>query len=181
MVGRDKSIFWNSKYDILEIIMKSLVIYYSFEGNTRFIAETIAAQLQADLLELIPKKDLTSKGLTKFIWGGRQVVRRIKPDLQPLTKDPAAYDLLVIGTPVWAFTFAPALRSFFAQVPIKNKKIALFCTHQGIMARTLENMEKALTGNQIIAKTHFLSPVEKDKETIISQAKAWARTIFQGK
>lgn len=101
----------------------------------------------------------------------------VKPELVAFDKDPAAYDLLVIGTPVWAWTFTPAIRSFFAQAALKDKKIALFCTHEGSPGKTLEHMEKKLGGNEIVSKAGFLAPVEKDKETIVKQATDWARDI----
>ena len=41
--------------------MKKLVIFHSFEGNTRQIAETIANPVDADLLELKPKTEIPSK------------------------------------------------------------------------------------------------------------------------
>ncbi|MBI6872212.1 flavodoxin family protein [Clostridium aciditolerans] len=34
--------------------MKKLVVFYSFEGNTRYIAQSIAKAINADLLELKP-------------------------------------------------------------------------------------------------------------------------------
>lgn len=36
--------------------VKSLVVYYSRTGNTRFVAEMIAEKLKADIEELIDKK-----------------------------------------------------------------------------------------------------------------------------
>jgi len=59
--------------------MRSSVVYYSFGGNTRFIAESIAEAVGADLLEIKPKKELSSKGFMKYLWGGRQVVMGEKP------------------------------------------------------------------------------------------------------
>ncbi len=53
--------------------MKKLVIFYSFEGNTKLIAENIAQAIGADLLELKPKKKMKSKGFMKFVWGGQHL------------------------------------------------------------------------------------------------------------
>ena len=36
--------------------MKNLVVYYSLEGNTKLIAEFIAKEIGADIIELKPKK-----------------------------------------------------------------------------------------------------------------------------
>ena len=51
--------------------LRSIVIFYSYEGNTRFIANTISKEIYADILELKPKKDMNSKGFMKYVWGGR--------------------------------------------------------------------------------------------------------------
>lgn len=70
--------------------------------------------------------------------------------------DFSKYDTLVIWTPVWAFTFTPALRSFLETVKLANKKIILFCTHEWQPWKTLENMEKFLwKNNQILMKKDF--------------------------
>ena len=48
--------------------MKSLVVYYSRTGNTRFAAEKIAKNLNADLCEILDKKN--RKGKFVFLTGG---------------------------------------------------------------------------------------------------------------
>lgn len=42
--------------------MKALVLYHSFSGNTRLIAEAAAKELNADLEELKPVKPLNASG-----------------------------------------------------------------------------------------------------------------------
>ncbi len=37
-------------------IMGSIVVYYSLEGNTEYIAENVAEKLGADILRIDPKK-----------------------------------------------------------------------------------------------------------------------------
>jgi len=67
--------------------MKKLVIFYSFEGNTKYIAENIAEAVGADILELKPKKDVSSGGFMKYLWGGRQVVLGKKPELTAMREE----------------------------------------------------------------------------------------------
>lgn len=62
--------------------MKSIVVFYSLEGNTRMIAQAIAKETGADLLELRPKQEIPKKGFRKFFWGGKSVVFREQPDLE---------------------------------------------------------------------------------------------------
>ena len=94
--------------------MKSLVIFYSFEGNTKLMAENIAQTAEADVLELKPKKEIQSKGFMKYFWGGKAAMMKEKPELLPFDKNIQDYDLIFIGTPVWAWTYSPPLNSFFS-------------------------------------------------------------------
>ena len=52
---------------------KDLVVYYSLEGNTEYVAEKIREKTGADLLKLVPKKAYHDKGLAKFLWGAVRV------------------------------------------------------------------------------------------------------------
>lgn len=144
--------------------LKKLVIYYSFEGSTEFIAKIIAEKLGADVLKLEPEKEIKSRGFLKFFLGGRQAMMKEKPELKPLAKNPLDYDLIFIGTPVWAWTFSPPLRSFFNQVKLKNKKIVLFCSFGGGLGKTFVNMKKELVGNEIIAEKTFQEPVKNPEK-----------------
>lgn len=154
------------------------MIYYSLSGNTRFVAETIAKTVGADILELKPKLDLSKRGFMKYAWGGRQVIMKYKPELLDFDKDINDYDILFIGTPVWAFSFAPALRSFFAKIKIVNKKIAIFCCHGGIMGKTLENMKKYLSGNEILGEIDFKEPLKFNRDEARVKAENWVRELL---
>ena len=157
--------------------MKKLVVYYSFEGNTRFISGEIAKESGADTLELKPKNEPRPRGFMKFIWGGKQVFFRVKPELVPFDKDPSAYDMIFLGTPVWAWRHAPAVESFFSQVRLTNKKIALFCCHGGGKGKALEKMKEKLPGNEIVGQMDFKEPLGTDKQASAAKARDWTRQL----
>ena len=152
---------------------KVLVVFYSYEGSTRLMAKTIAQVIQADLLECKPVKDIKSKGFTKYLWGSRQVIFKKKPELEKFEKNPDDYDVIIIGTPVWAFNYTPTIRSFLTQVKLKNKKIGLFYCHEGGPGKTLENLKNELSENTIVGEIDFLNVFE-NKEENIEKAKNWA-------
>lgn len=156
--------------------MKKLVVYYSLEGNTRFVAEAVAKELGADLLELKPKKDVSPTSPMRYLWGGKQVVMGERPELFPLSKEAGNYDLIVIGTPVWAFTYAPAINAFLQLQPITGKKVAFFCCHEGGMAKTFDNLKKALAGNEILGQLDFNYPLKK-KEAALAKIGEWVKTL----
>jgi flavodoxin len=158
--------------------LKKLVVFYSFEGNTRFVAETIAGKVGADLLELRPQKEISTHGFMKYFWGGRQATMKKKPELLPIDKDPDDYDLIYLGTPVWAFTFAPPLRTFLTGHPPVRKQIALFCCYEGGLGKTFENFRMLLNDNEILSEKTFLHPL-RQKDQTQAQAEQWAGEVAE--
>ena len=109
--------------------MKTLIVFYSRTGFTKKLALALAAKLQADTEELV---DNTSrKGIMGWLKGGRDAVKKFMTVISPAQKDPALYDLVVLGSPVWAGTMAPALRTYLTQQKSKVKKYGCFCTMGG--------------------------------------------------
>lgn len=160
--------------------MKILVVYYSFDGNTRFIAEEIAKIAGGDLLGLQVKSAQEPKhNFMKYLWGGKQVFQKLEPELVPFNCDVSAYDLMFIGTPVWAWTYAPALNSFFSRFPFTGKKVALFCCSGGQPRKTLEKMRDRLGGNECLGNIHFREPLRFGKDAAAAQAREWATLIVE--
>ena len=54
--------------------MKRLIVYFSLEGNTEYIANKLADMTGADKLNLVPVKAFADKGFAKFFWGGKAAV-----------------------------------------------------------------------------------------------------------
>ena len=121
--------------------MKTLVVFYSLEGNTEYVAGKIAEKLGADTLKLIPKKAYSDKGFSKFFWGGKSAVMAEKPELEPYHVDLSSYDQIIFGFPVWAGTFAPPIRTFVSDnaASLKGKHISAYACQSGAGA------EKALS------------------------------------
>jgi len=157
--------------------MKTLVIFYSFEGNTKLIAENIAKTIDADILELKPKNEIKTKGFMKYVWGGKAAMMKEKPELIPLDKNIEEYDMLFVGTPVWAWSYAPPLNTFFSTQSIANKKIALFCCHGGVKGKIFDKMKQALADNEILGQIDFQDPLKRETIVSIQKAKDWAESI----
>ena len=158
--------------------MKTLVIYYSFEGNTKLIAENIAKAVDAEILEIKPVEEIKTKGFMKFFWGGKQVMMNEKPELQPLDKNPNNYELIMIGTPVWAWGPAPPMKTFLEKYKFENKKIALFCCHGGGKGKIFDKMKTALDEkNEFIGQIDFIEPLKKKTREKIDKAVEWAKRI----
>jgi flavodoxin len=157
--------------------MKKLVVYYSLDGNTKLIAEAIASETGADILELMPVKEITRNNFLKYFSGGKEAMTKAEPELMPFNVKPEDYDLIFIGTPVWAWTYAPALRTFFKTQKLKNKKVALFCCHGGGPRNFFEKFEEAVAGNTILGRVEFKDPIRNAKEIDVQMARDWSKLI----
>ena len=114
--------------------MKCAVIYFSWSGNTRFAAETVAKKAGADLFEIKAETPYNSNfnkccDEAKPECYGKKL-RAIKP-IEGL--DLAKYDVVFVGTPNWWGTMAPPVRTWVTQSKeaLKGKKVCLFQTHGG--------------------------------------------------
>ena len=109
--------------------MKSLVTYYSFSGNTdkiaRIFAKILGAKGQVDIQRLKPVKEVTT-----FVGQCRAARRKEKPELEGDVKyDAAPYDLVLVGSPVWAFVPTPAVNTFLDKVSgLKGKRVIVLLT-----------------------------------------------------
>ena len=99
------------------------------------------------------------------------------PELHPYDINLDEYDMLVIGSPVWATTYAPAVNTFFTQNEIKGKKVALFCCHAGGMGKFFQKTKDRLEGNEFLGEIDFKDPLKGDKDKEVQKAKEWASQL----
>ncbi|MFZ5974918.1 MAG: flavodoxin family protein [Bacillota bacterium] len=158
---------------------KTLIIYYSLDGNTQFVANALAEKLGADLLPIKPVKDLQKKGFWKFFFGGMQVVFGKKPKLLPMDKKPADYKSIIIGTPVWASSFAPPIKTLLESNTIAGKNVAVFCCCGGGPGKTITNMTAKLEkDNTVIGSQDFLNPRANEQDTL-KAVDAWSQELME--
>lgn len=150
--------------------MRTAIVYYSMSGNTKYVADKIANELrtsgEVDIIRIEPVKAYPDQGAKKFIWGGKSAVMGDKPRLQPYVFQSAQYDRIIFGTPVWASTFAPPLRTFIHDhAELKDKKIAVFtCFSGGGADKAIDKMKKYIGIDTFEAELVLTDPKEHVKE-----------------
>lgn len=158
--------------------MAVIVVYFSLEGNTKLIAEIIAETVGADTAELKTSKEYPTQGFKKFFWGGKSVLFGEKPELTNDPIDVSHYDTIILGTPVWAASFAPALKTFFSNYHVTGKRVALFACHGGGGAKKcLANIKAAIPDNEFIGEIEFQDPKKNPKENT-AKAVEWAKNLL---
>lgn len=149
--------------------MKTLIAYYSLEGNTDFAAGRIAAALGADALRLEPVKAYPDSGFQKFFWCGKSAVMAEKPALQPYSVRLDDYDRVVLGFPVWAGNVAPPIRTFVRDNDLSGKRVAAFACQSGAGAEKAFGKLKACPGvGALEAELILIDP--KDKPSAANDA-----------
>ena len=133
--------------------MRTIIVYYSLEGNSASVAEKLAEALGAETLRLEPEKAYPTGGMKKFLWGGKSAVMGEEPPLKPYAFNAADWDRVVFGFPVWAGTFAPPLRTFIKEqgAELENKAVAAFACQSGSGGERAIGKLAALLGRKDLA------------------------------
>ena len=155
--------------------MKSLVVYYSRTGNTRFVAEKIAEVLRADLEELIDKKD--RRGAIGWLSAGMDASLNRETEIGQTRHSPSGYDLVVLGVPVWDLRVPPAMRTYLNRNDL-SKKIALFCTNAGSSAENTLSSLITLARNQNPLAQLVVSKVLKNPKQAESKVENWCKELI---
>lgn len=146
--------------------MKVLVVYYSRTGNTGLVAEAIAESLNSNVEEIKDKRDRT--GAIGYLRSGYEALFKKLTEIQPINKNPEEYDLVIIGSPVWAGRLSSPVRTYMTEQSRKIKNTAFFATC-GINSgkifsqmeelskppiATLEIKEKEVKSDEYLKKVH---------------------------
>ena len=145
--------------------MKTLIVYYSHDGNTDWAAKKIAEKCGFDVLRLEPEKAYPESGFRKFFWGGKSAVMAEKPALRPYEFDAAAYDRILFGFPVWAGNVTPPIRTFVQEQDLAGKRIAAFACQSGSGAeKAFGKLKAALGVGTLEAELVLIDPKDKPSE-----------------
>jgi flavodoxin len=127
---------------------RTLIVYHSRTGHTRHVAQALARRLHADLDEIRIVQPLS--GAAGYTMCAIEALAGLTPALRPAHRDPSAYELVVIGTPVWFWNLSSPVRSWLAAHPLKQR-VAYFCTMGGSGSGRVFAAMAQLTGRAPVA------------------------------
>jgi flavodoxin len=147
--------------------MKALIIYYSWTGKTEIVAKAIAKTLNADIRKIEEVKE--RKGFFGFINGGYCAIKEKSSEIKSMDFNLDNYDIVFLGTPVWASKPAPAINAFVSKAKFNDKKVIVFVT---MGSNSNKSAIKVLTdaveskGGKIINSFAIRTGKVKDKKII---------------
>ncbi len=151
------AIFSNAKAE--ETNDKILVAYFSATGNTKVVAEKLAAAINADLFEIVPEQLYTSDDLN---WQNNQSRSSIemgdkssRPQIVSKIEDISQYNIVFVGSPIWWGREPSIMDTFIESYDFADKTIIPFVTSgssnigdYGANLQALAPNAKVLTGKR---------------------------------
>ncbi len=128
---------------------KKLVVYYSYTGHTRMIAESIQKKLGCDILEIKPVKPYSTNYQTVVDEEQNNDSLNKTPEIQKIDKDLKNYDEIIIGSPVWWYTIAPVIRTFLKENDLSGKTIKAFATNAGWLGQTFQEIKRLCPNSKV--------------------------------
>ena len=118
------------------------------------ISEGIAMPLGAMLMSIMVGWEIKPKSLygsydDVVAQGEQEVKRGFLPELKAMDIDLDRYDTIVLGTPVWWYTCAPATRAFLTAHDLGGKTVYPFATNGGWLGRTLKDVAALCPGADV--------------------------------
>lgn len=124
--------------------MKICIIYHSYSGITKKLAEQLQSACGGDLIEVVPQQKYNT--LTAYTVGCMRARNQECDPIVPDVIDVSAYTLLVLGTPVWMYMPTPAANAAVAALRgCGGKKAVIFATCGGKPGQTIPILKHALS------------------------------------
>lgn len=117
--------FFNSinRKGVIKMKNNSLIVYYSWTGNTAVVAQEIQRLTEFDMQRIEEEKNRT---LGKIAGAAMGAVFGFKSSIKPMDFKLEDYENIFLGAQVWAKKTTPAINSYLKKASFKNKKVWLF-------------------------------------------------------
>lgn len=135
--------------------MKTLLVYFSADGNTEQAALAIAPLLTASVVKLAPVKAYPRFILARFPVCALEAMRRKPRAIQEPALQVADFDRILIGTPTWMGYMAPPVRQFIRANNFAGKQLAFFATCSHLPQDTIIEAEILLQGATVMGRRVF--------------------------
>ncbi|HJJ04622.1 MAG TPA: flavodoxin [Clostridiaceae bacterium] len=150
--------------------MSKLVVYFSYTGNTRMIANKIKEKLNCDILEIKTVVPYSNDYDTVVNDEHNSEASNYLPEIQDISLDLSKYNEIILGTPVWWYRPVPAIRTFLTQNDLSGKVIKPFATNAGWLGRTFKEIKtlcpdsEVADGMNIVFESYSDKLVTKEQE-----------------
>jgi menaquinone-dependent protoporphyrinogen IX oxidase len=154
--------------------MRLLVAFHSRTGYTRRVAEMLAGECNGVVDEICPLRE--HRGFTGYLRCAFEARAGHIPPILPPRHDPGTYELVIIGTPIWAWSLASPVRTYLHGHGPALKRVAFYCTMGGAGAENAFNEMRELCGRAPLA-TLALTKGQIDAHRLEAPLEAFVRAL----
>ena len=129
--------------------MKKIVVYYSYTGNTKKIADMIKEKLNCDVLELTPKIPFSTDYQTVVDEYQNNSIDNKEVEINDININLNDYEEIIIGTPVWWYTISPVVVTFLKKYDLSGKVVIPFATNAGWLGKTFKDVQKLCPNSKV--------------------------------
>ena len=148
---------------------KILVAYFSASGVTERAAKEIADAVNGDLYKITPARPYTAADLDWTDKNSRSTIEMkdaaCRPAIAGMPADPAAYDTVFIGFPVWWYVEPRIVDTFLESGDLAGKTLIPFATSGG----------SGIAGAEKSLKAHCPAADWKQGKLVNGGAAGWAK------
>ena len=112
--------------------------------------------------------------------GEREVHAKTHRAIKPLSVDVANYEMIIVGSPTWWYTMAPAVLTFLSDNNFKNKVLIPFMTNAGWPGTVIQDMTFAAKQNGAsveLPKEFRFKSYSSEMKTSVAELNCWMEAI----
>lgn len=131
---------------------KIVIVYFSYTGNTRKLANQIHECVGGDIIEIKPVSPYSADYNKIEDQVLKEQQENYMPEIQTKAYNMEFYNTILVGSPIWWFEIAPPVKTFLKKIESTGKKIALFTTHEWSLwsGRSDDNIEELCSKSTIL-------------------------------
>lgn len=161
--------------NLTEATSKSLVVYFSWSGNTQNIAREIQKQTNSDIFEIVPEVAYSDDYDEVVDLAKEEQKEKARPQIKNKIENLENYETIYVGYPIWWGDMPMILYTFFDDYDLSNKTIAPFCTSGGSGLSDTDKTIQALEPNATVVKGLHISG--SSAEDASNDVKEWLNEI----
>lgn len=148
----------------------SLVVYFSWSGNTENVAEAIAEQTGSDIFKIIPETPYSDDYNTVIDVAQSEQRSNARPSISGSISNIEQYDVIYVGFPNWWGDMPMILYTFFDTYDLSGKTVAPFCTSGGSgLSDTVNTIKELEPSADVLNGLHIGSGSASNPDNAVSK------------
>ena len=149
---------------------KSLVVYFSWSGNTENVAKSIQSQTDSDIFEIVPTTPYSNDYDTVVDLAQVEQRENARPAIADSIENISDYDVIYVGFPNWWGDMPMILYTFFDSYDLSGKTISPFCTSGGSgLSNTVNEMKELEPNATVTDGLHIGSSSASNPDNAVSE------------